>query len=90
MNGIGGHTIEAAKKTMLITEFYVWQKFRSKRGSLHVGMRIEVAVARFLAHWFNSKTSKEATKLHPEDFAPHMDEREVSLAELTALWGAPE
>lgn len=75
---------------MLITEFYVWQKFRNKRGSLHVGMRIEEAVARFLAHWFNSKTKVDATKLHPEDFAPHMDEREISLKELTAAWGVPE
>ena len=90
MNGIGGRTIAEAQERMSMDEFLLWQKFRNKRGSLHTGMRIETSVAQFLAHWFNSKTSKDAAKLHPQDFAPHMDERVDSLEELTAAWGVPQ
>lgn len=73
---------------MTMPEFLLWQKFRYKRGSLHTGMRIEESVAKFIAHWFNSKTGKDAAKLYPQDFAPHMDERVVTLEELAAQMGA--
>lgn len=88
MNGIGGRTVEEAQRTMLLSEFFLWQKFRHKRGSLHTGMRIEESVAKFLAYWFNSKTKPDAPRLHPQDFAPHMDERVISLEEIAKQMGA--
>lgn len=88
MNGIGGRTIAEAHENMTMPEFLVWQKFRNKRGSLHMGMRVEESVAKFLAYWFNSKTAKDAPKHYPQDFAPHMDERIITVEELAAQMGA--
>ena len=88
MNGIGGRTIAEAQETMSINEFIIWQKFRNKRGSLHLGMRIEEQLAKFQAMWANTKTSRDAPTLHTQDFAPHMDERVVSLEELAKQMGA--
>lgn len=87
MNGIGGRTIAEAQETMSYAEYVVWLKFRNKRGSLHLGMRIEESVARFMATWVNSKTKPDTPKFHKEDFAPHMDERVIPLDEIAAAFG---
>lgn len=73
---------------MSINEFMLWQKFRNKRGSLHLGMRFEQQLAQWQAMWFNSKTPKDAPVKHTEDFAPHMDERIVSALELAQQMGS--
>ncbi|MDI2594114.1 hypothetical protein POF45_22165 [Pseudomonas sp. 681] len=86
MNGIGGRTIAEAQENMTYSEFLVWVKFRAKRGSLHPGMRVEMALAQFQAFYVNSKTGKDAQKLYQQDFAPHMDPRVESLEEAVASW----
>ncbi|WP_416199969.1 MAG: DUF4035 domain-containing protein [Pseudomonas shahriarae] len=87
MNGIGGRTIAEAQELMTYSEFVVWMKFRAKRGSLHQGMRIEMALAQLQALYANSKTGKDAPRLYQQDFAPHMDARIESLEEAVASWG---
>ena len=87
MNGIGGRTIAEAQERMTYSEFVVWMKFRAKRGSLHQGMRIEMALAQFQAFYVNSKTAKDSPRLYQQDFAPHMDARIESLEEAVASWG---
>jgi hypothetical protein len=67
-------------------EVIVWQLYRNKRGSLHPGMRTELAVASMMALYANSKTGKDAPRLTPEDFAPHMDERVVSMEQAMKEW----
>ncbi|SDS41832.1 hypothetical protein [Pseudomonas prosekii] len=86
MNGIGGRTIAEAQENLTYPEFLVWMKFRQKRGSLHPGMRVETALARFQAFYANVKLPKDALRLHQEDFAPHMDPRVESLDEAVARW----
>ncbi|NIF15629.1 hypothetical protein [Pantoea sp. Cy-639] len=86
MNGIGGRTIAEAQENMTYPEFLTWVKFRQKRGSLHLGMRLEVALAQFQAIYFNSKTRESAPKLYPQDFAPHMDPRVETLEEALESW----
>jgi len=88
MNGIGGRTIAEAQETMSINEFIVWQKFRNKRGSLHLGMRVEEQLAKFQAMWANTKTGKDAALLYKEDFAPHLDPRIITAEELARSMGA--
>lgn len=88
MNGIGGRTIAEAQENMSINEFLLWQKFRNKRGSLHVGMRIEESVGQFLAMWVNSKTAKDAITRYAQDYAPHMDPRIISAEEFAKSMGA--
>ena len=87
MNGIGGRTIAEAQANMTYPEFIVWCKFRRKRGSLHTGMRVEEALARWSSLWANTKTKEGSQRLHPEDFAPHMDPRIISLQEAMEGWG---
>ncbi|ANF84645.1 hypothetical protein A7J50_1206 [Pseudomonas antarctica] len=86
MNGIGGRTIAEAQERMTYSEFVVWMKFRAKRGSLHQGMRVEMALAQLQAFYVNSKTGKDAPRLYQQDFAPHMDPRVGSLEEAVASW----
>ncbi|MFJ3121040.1 hypothetical protein ACIPI6_31435 [Pseudomonas protegens] len=86
MNGIGGRTIAEAQQNMTYPEFVVWMKFRAKRGSLHLGMRVEMALAQFQAFYVNSKTGKDAHRLYQQDFAPHMDPRVETLEEAVAGW----
>lgn len=88
MNGIGGRTIAEAQENMLWSEWIVWLKFRNKRGSLHMGMRIEEQLAKFQAMWANSKTSKDAAPLYKEDFAPHLDPRIITAEEFAKSMGA--
>jgi hypothetical protein len=88
MNGIGGRTIAEAQENMSFAEWIVWLKFRGKRGSLHTGMRVEVAFAEFQALWLNTKTQKDAPKLYAQDFAPHMDPRIITAEELARSMGA--
>ena len=61
-------------------------KFRQRRGSLHQGMRVEMAIAEALAHHFNWVRGEKATRLYQQDFAPHMDPRIESLEEAQASW----
>ena len=86
MNGIGGRTIAEAQENMTYSEFVVWMKFRARRGSLHQGMRVEMALAQFQAFYVNSRTAKDAPKVYQQDFAPHMDPRVESLDEALAAW----
>lgn len=86
MNGIGGRTIAEAQENMSYPEFLVWVKFRAKRGSLHLGMRVEMALAQFQAFYVNTKTGKDVPRLYQQDFAPHMDPRVESLENAVASW----
>ncbi|MDY7565783.1 hypothetical protein QN400_10480 [Pseudomonas sp. RTC3] len=84
MNGIGGRTIAEAQENITYPEFMIWCKFRGKRGSLNQGMRIEVAIARFMTLYGNVKTGKKTFAI--EDFAPHMDLPELTLERAMETW----
>lgn len=89
MNGIGGTTIAEAQDTLSWDEFLMWAAYRGKRGSLNAGFRTEVAVARLCAVFANYQRTKQTDKMfHLEDFAPHMDQREITIEELAAQMGA--
>lgn len=89
LNGVGGTTIAEAQENMTWPEFLKWAAFRAKRGSLNTGYRVEVAVARLCALTANFQRTKQTDRVyHVEDFAPHMDERVISLAEFAEQMGA--
>ena len=80
--GVGGRTIEEAQHRLSFEEFCRWASYRRKYGSLHLGMRIEHASA-LLAQLFANRHRKEGAepfKLY--DFAPHMDEPELTINDL--------
>lgn len=83
MCGIGGRTIAEAKSRLTYREFLSWCKFRSKRGSLHIGMRVERGSALLAALYANTH-SKESYKLY--DFMPHEEEPVISLDQALETW----
>ncbi|HHQ2782015.1 TPA: phage tail assembly protein T [Pseudomonas aeruginosa] len=84
MCGIGGRTIAEAKSRLSYREFMSWCRFRDKRGSLHLGMRIERGTALLSALYANAH-SKEPYKIY--DFMPHEDEPVLSLEAALDSWG---
>ena len=64
-------------------------KFRQRRGSLHLGMRIErsVAVLAALTANVHRDHQKRPAPYTVADFAPHEhDDREISLEEAMSTW----
>jgi len=83
LNGVGGNTIERAKRSVLYSEFLTWQKYRRKRGSLNQSLRLERGFGLLSALFVNSK-SKHKTSIY--DFCPHLDQPPITLNEAMKTW----
>jgi len=83
--GIGGRTIAEAKASISYPEYLQWLQYRSKRGSLHVGLRIEQSIA-LLASMYANAHSKKGVTFNPIDFMPHADETPISLDDALKSW----
>lgn len=84
MHGIGGRTIADAQQRVSYPEFMTWVKFRNKRGSLHLGMRVERGAAVLATLYANTHSKVGGYKLF--DFMPHESEPELSLAQAMENW----
>lgn len=84
MNGIGGRTIAEAQINMSHNEFLTWLKYRQKRGSLNLGLRVERGSALLASMYANIKSKDGWYKIH--DFAPHHDQPEITLEEAMERW----
>lgn len=84
MNGIGGRTIAEAKENIGYSEFLVWMKYRQKRGSLNIGMRVERGSALLAALYANSHSKNGGYSL--SDFAPYHDSPTVTLEQAMEMW----
>lgn len=84
LNGIGGRTVAEAKRRMSHVEFLDWLAFFRKKGSLHFGHRLDLAIARLI--------SALAThgKMPPSDFMPQYEEEEASLDAIAKLMGVKQ
>jgi hypothetical protein len=75
LNGIGGSTIEEAKRMMSYAEFQTWAKYKQMRGSINLGNRLESGFA--LMAWMFQKvhggTAEQA------DFMPHLDRQPADI-----------
>lgn len=65
--GIGGKTIAEAKRNLSYSEVMDWLAYRSKRGTLNIGRRVEVAAA--LISMTINRVHGGKAKLN--DFTPH-------------------
>lgn len=65
--GVGGKTVAEAKASMTWSEYLAWCQFRAKYGPLHVGMRVDRAVARAIANYFSANSKRRYSVL---DFSP--------------------
>jgi hypothetical protein len=70
LNGVGGRTVAEAKERLSYAEALAWQSYMRKRGSLHVGMRLEYGFA-LLAKIVNNALGGHATL---RDFMPHVEQ----------------
>ena len=81
---MGGRTIAEAQQRISYPEFIAWCRYRQKRGSFNLGMRVERGAA-MLATLYANSHSKD-TRFGIWEFAPHMDEPAVSLEQAMATW----
>lgn len=65
--GIGGRTIAEARQRISYTEALTWQAYIRKRGTLHVGRRVEVGTAA-IAHLLGLVNGRTISM---EALAPH-------------------
>lgn len=84
MHGIGGRTIAEAKERLSYPEFLTWLKYRRKRGSLHIGMRVEYGSALLAMLYTNAHSKHGGHQLH--EFAPYHDEPQLSLEQAMETW----
>ncbi|MCY1287202.1 hypothetical protein D9M68_176630 [compost metagenome] len=82
--GVGGRTIAEAQQRLSYPEFLSWQKYRAKRGTLHVGMRIERGSALLATLYANTHSKRGGFKL--DDFMPHADEPVLTLERAMETW----
>ena len=75
LNGVGGRTVDEAKECMSYSEALLWQEYLEKRGTVHIGMRLEACTA-LLAMMINRALGGKATI---ETFMPHLEEKEPSV-----------
>ncbi len=54
-----------------MSEVLQWSNYRSKRGSLNIGRRVEQAVGNLISFYANSNKSKGSKLFSPFDFMPH-------------------
>lgn len=80
MCGIGGRTIAEAQQAISYPEFVQWAKYRAKRGSLNLGLRVERGSALLATLYANSKSKNGGYGLH--DFAPYHDQPVLTLDDL--------
>ncbi|MNN80816.1 hypothetical protein D3C81_1975780 [compost metagenome] len=83
--GIGGRTVAEAQQRLSYPEFLSWQKYRAKRGTLHLGMRVERGAALLAALYANAH-GKRGQKFKLEDFMPHADEPVLTLEQAMETW----
>lgn len=86
MHGVGGRTIAEAKARLTYYEFARWAAFRRRRGSLHLGMRIERSIAGLSALYANAHRKSDAKPFGIHDFMPHEDEQPLSLEKAMETW----
>jgi len=75
LHGIGGRTISEAKERLSYIEFMGWAAYLQKRGTLHVGTKLEGGFA-LIAHLICTAAGikhKSGRAMRMDDFMPHAD-----------------
>lgn len=89
MNGIGGRTIQEAKERMSYVEAMQWIAFINRRGTLNLGMRVELLIAQLcmVTCQANGMKKKDGSQYTLEDFVLHADKHEMTEDEITKALG---
>ncbi|HHQ6553293.1 TPA: phage tail assembly protein T [Serratia fonticola] len=75
-----------AQERLSLSEFCLWMKYRDKYGSLNPMMRTEWGAALVASTIANVNRGKDTPIFRITDFAPHIDERPISLDEAMNSW----
>jgi len=86
MCGIGGRTIAEAQQRMSYPEFLRWAKYRAKRGSLNLGLRVERGSALLATMYANAHRGKDSAPYGLHDFAPYHDQPVLTLESAMKDW----
>ncbi|MBN3978307.1 phage tail assembly protein T [Serratia marcescens] len=86
MNGIGGRTVAEAQEKMLLVEYRLWVKYREKYGTLNPMMRTEWGAALVASVLANINRSKNSPPFEVSDFAPHINEKPISIEDAMENW----
>jgi hypothetical protein len=81
LNGVGGRTVEEAKGRMSYAEALQWREFLERRGTVHLGMRLEAGFA-LIALSINRAIGGKA-KI--KDFMPHLEEVEATPGDIMGI-----
>ena len=80
LNGVGGRSVAEAKERITFDEAQAWSAYMQKRGSMHIGMRLESGFA-LIARSINHALGGHATM---RDYMPHADQPD-SLTEIMKI-----
>ena len=90
LNGIGGCTIAEAKRNLSAEEVQIWAEYRRRRGTLHLGLRLEQL---FAMSDTRNALAAGTKKITAADFLRYHDDAEpptvTSLEEIAAMFGVP-
>lgn len=81
LNGVGGASVAEAKERLTYAEALQWQAYIEKRGTLNLGLRLEVGFA--LIAWCINQAM--GGKAEMRDFMPHLDEPEATLTDVMSI-----
>lgn len=81
---MGGNTIAEAQQRLGYQEALQWMKYRNKRGSFNLGMRVERGSAQLSMLYMNAHSKNGNYKIY--DFMPHMEEPPMTLEQAMKMW----
>jgi hypothetical protein len=75
LNGIGGSTLVEARQRLTHAEICVWAAYVEKRGTLNLGMRLEIRTAEIMLMMVTAAGVKkrDGTEFKIDDFVLHRD-----------------
>lgn len=82
--GVGGCTIAEAQSRLSYQEWLLWMKYRAKRGTFNLGMRVERGSALLATLYANVHSKHGGHKI--TDFMPHEEETVLSLEQAMESW----
>lgn len=74
--GIGGRTIAEAQEALSAEELETWALYRAQRGTLNVGLRMELEFARIRCLLFNRWRADGRPEFELSEFLEHFDQPE--------------
>lgn len=72
--GIGGNTIHQVKTNLTMVEINQWAEYRSRRGSLNTGRRVEQTAANMMSVYMAAVHKHE---IEPLELMPYEDDVEI-------------